>query len=240
MSALMELLATFEKDVVKVGVGFQKQLQTAIYGDENYLESDYITARLRQASEYFSPRIDALNSIVKQLSAVSPDSTDKKRRLDDITLRLRTITSTIIGALKICNEGFTTEKYHREKARLIAQESQGEGTSTKRSSRKNPTLNLKSDESSEKSKTTATISDITHQKLYDTLALWRLEEAREMKFPPYCVLSNRTLLALQDSLPRTTKELEKVVGMGKVKMKKYSDQLLDIINDYCFNNDIEP
>ena len=41
-----------------------------------------------------------------------------------------------------------------------------------------------------------------------------------------------------DVLPRTEKELLKINGMGKIRVKKYGDEILELIEDYCKENGI--
>ena len=42
-----------------------------------------------------------------------------------------------------------------------------------------------------------------------------------------------------ESLPVSKKELLKINGMGKVRVDKYGDAILDVIKSYCEENDIE-
>ncbi len=229
MSSLMDLLSTFEKDIVKVGDGFRQQLRVAILKSEDYLNDDYVKERLRLAAGYFTPRLDALRGIISQLQLVNPDSTEAKRRLVDMINRLREVSSTVLYAIKLCENGFTMEQYQSERARLVASASEAQGKSAK--SRQN--TDIKGDKKRGES------SDIEHQELYDTLVLWRRAEAQEIDKPAYCVLSNRTLVAIQEALPQNECELKRVVGMGNVKMGLYASQIVDIVTEYCFNKGIE-
>ncbi len=247
MSSLMELLGTFEKDIVKVGMGFQRELQNSIYSDDDYLTSEFIAERLRRASKYFVPRFEALERIVKQLDAVNPDSVEAKRRIGDVTTRLNEQVGVVCYGLRLCGEGFSVETFQKERARLLSKEvappqksvaARRETTGRKRKSREEMSYVMDEMEYQERTKTESQdpMGDIKHPELYQTLTAWRSEEARDMGKPAFCVLPNRTLLAIQDQLPKSEKALREVVGMGKIKMEKYSDQIIDIVKDYCFNN----
>ncbi len=225
-STLMELLGTFENSIVKVGASFQSQLKNAIFDDENYEESSFIAERLNKSSEYFTPRLEALRTILRQLEVINPDSAESRRRIKDFTSRLRGQITLTFNALELCNKGFSLVKYREARANILALESlDSEGKPTK----KEGTV-IKSE----------VPNDITHEELYNTLAAWRLEEAKELKVRAYQILTNRTLIHIQGELPTTTRELALIVGMGKVKMAKYSDQIVEIVKDYCFNNNIDP
>lgn len=56
----------------------------------------------------------------------------------------------------------------------------------------------------------------------------------------YQILNNRTLMHIQGELPTTIKELSLISGMGTVKMEKYADQIIEIVKEYCFSNNIDP
>ena len=53
------------------------------------------------------------------------------------------------------------------------------------------------------------------------------------------VLSQKSIQALTEELPRTKTALAKISGLGKVKIQQFGDQILDLINDHCERNGIE-
>ncbi len=226
-STLMDLLGTFENGVVKVGCSFQAQLKKMIYDDDNYEQSTLIAERLRKSSEYFSPRLESLRTILKQLEIINPDSVESRRRVRDFTSRLRSHITLVFSALELCGDRFSLVKYRQSRANILALESMD---SESKPSKKEGATQFKSE----------VPSDITHEELYATLAAWRLEESRELKVRAFQVLPNRTLMHIQGDLPTTMGELSQISGMGKVKMAKYSDQIIEIVKDYCFNNGIDP
>ncbi|MBW6461623.1 MAG: exodeoxyribonuclease V subunit gamma [DPANN group archaeon] len=61
------------------------------------------------------------------------------------------------------------------------------------------------------------------------LKSWRSSIAGEMEIPTYCVMHDRTLLEIAQSLPKTTFELEKIHGLGPAKIVKYGDDILQIV-----------
>ncbi len=236
IAALMELLTTFEKDIVKVGSSFQQQLRSTITNDENYETSDYLRSRLEQASHYFMPRFEALQQIVKQLHALNPDSAEAKRRIGNVTTQLEEMCSITNVAMELCRNGFSLEKFQRQRARIIAKESV---SSSKKGGEKGASKRAGNEERERvRRDSSSTITEIEHKELYEILVSWRTEEAKEIEKPNFCVLSNRTLIAIQSQLPKTERELKSIVGMGSVKMKRYADQILEIVKSYCFNNDI--
>ncbi|MFI3305040.1 MAG: AAA family ATPase [Rikenellaceae bacterium] len=228
--ALTNYLATFDATVAKVGESFTKQIGGAIHSSEDYSTDNYIVERLRRASEYFTPRIETLRPICKLLYTVEPDSAETKRRIREFTSRLDAQLTLLLKSMELCAKGFSMEQYQQAKAKMLALQSLSEEEQRAAKGAK------KSKESTPKR--TSVSNDIIHPELYDTLVAWRKEESDEMNKPAYVVLPNRTLIQIQATLPATAKELSEIVGMGKVKMERYSDQLIDIVNDYRFSSGI--
>ncbi len=227
---LMELLAEFDKSVVKVGTTFQSQLRMAIYGNDNYAEDKFIEERLRKAAEYFAPRLESLKVIASQLEQVNPDSAETKRRIVELTTRIKSQSKLLFISLELCATTFCIESYQEERAKLIAKESVESSEKRTESKKTQP----------KEKRSVKVDGDIVHQELYDTLAAWRLEEAREQKIAAFRILSHRTLINIQDALPTTEETLSEVSGIGKIMLKRYGDQIIEIVKEYCFSNSIEP
>jgi ATP-dependent DNA helicase UvrD/PcrA len=66
-----------------------------------------------------------------------------------------------------------------------------------------------------------------------TLALlkeWRRQEAAEQSLPAYCIFTDATLVALAESEPANQSELSKIPGVGSVKIAKYGEAVLAILD----------
>lgn len=68
--------------------------------------------------------------------------------------------------------------------------------------------------------------------LYERLRQMRLELAREIKRPAFCVLTDKTLHALAAHKPTTLEAFEQIYGIGKQKAEKYGDLFVTLINQY--------
>ena len=56
--------------------------------------------------------------------------------------------------------------------------------------------------------------------------------------PAFQIFTQETLYAMCDELPRTEKELLKIAGMGKIRVGKYGEEILEVIEKYCSENGI--
>jgi len=56
--------------------------------------------------------------------------------------------------------------------------------------------------------------------------------------PHYQIFTQASLLEICEKLPQNTQQLLSIKGMGKVRVKKYGEDILDIVKSYCKINDI--
>ena len=66
--------------------------------------------------------------------------------------------------------------------------------------------------------------------LYQALKKYRLEKSREESVKPYFIYSNNELNNLMTKMPSTLAELKKVQGFGEVKVNKYGEEILAILD----------
>src|SRR5690242_8824789 len=63
----------------------------------------------------------------------------------------------------------------------------------------------------------------------DRLRRWRLETARAAGMPAYVVFHDATLAAIASAMPATLAELMHVSGVGESKLRKYGDEVLEVL-----------
>jgi ribonuclease D len=62
--------------------------------------------------------------------------------------------------------------------------------------------------------------------------------AKSLGIAHFQIFTQETLYAICDALPRTEKELLAIVGMGKTRVSKYGEEILETIEEYCKINGI--
>ena len=80
---------------------------------------------------------------------------------------------------------------------------------------------------------------VTHIDLFEALRDLRSEFAFEEDVHHFQVFTQETLYELCEELPTTTRQLKKINGIGKVRLKRYGSAILDVIQSYCIANNIE-
>jgi hypothetical protein len=69
------------------------------------------------------------------------------------------------------------------------------------------------------------------QVLFDDLIAWRSETARAADVPQFVVCNDHTIFEICTEKPKTITELRQVQGMGDIKVAKFGEAILSIIND---------
>lgn len=83
---------------------------------------------------------------------------------------------------------------------------------------------------------TGSRKSLSHPSLY-----WQLKQLRDSissrrELPLYLVASSKTIEELVTYLPLTEEDLERINGFGKVKVKNYGSEFLELIRNYCEEN----
>jgi ATP-dependent exoDNAse (exonuclease V), alpha subunit - helicase superfamily I member len=86
---------------------------------------------------------------------------------------------------------------------------------------------------------TQSFSDVPNAELYEELKHWRNDICDRTDLPIYIVANQSTLKEIATYLPLTKKDLLLLSGFGKAKVDKYGDEILNFVENYCTNNDLQ-
>lgn len=96
--------------------------------------------------------------------------------------------------------------------------------------RKQLFMNLvKEEEPVKKAKMT---DDVAHPALFASLQILRREFADKQKIPAYMVFTDATLREMCHRLPQTPRQMNRINGVGEVKLEKYGEAFLQAISLY--------
>lgn len=68
--------------------------------------------------------------------------------------------------------------------------------------------------------------------LFETLRAWRLEEARRLEQPAYCIFWDSALKAIAQAKPGTIEEMRRIDRIGNGRIEKYGEALLEVIKAF--------
>ena len=198
--------------LMKVSNGFKNQLKAI--SEDNILpeNSSQIQERFLKAIDYFLN--NTKQNILVPLNAIT-FSTDNKAVKKDFTNQFDTLKEKLFEKLYVLQkmtEGFKVQTYLEVRAKAVLQKT----IVTKKkpvASKRDPILALKLRE------------------LRDEI---RIAES----IPAFQIFTQESLYAICDLLPRDQEQLLNIVGMGKTRVAKYGEEILDLVNTYCKENGI--
>jgi len=81
-------------------------------------------------------------------------------------------------------------------------------------------------------------AETEHPKLFETLRNLRAIISNSDNVPHFQVFTQHTLFEICELLPLNKKQLKTIHGMGKIRIEKYGDEILEIINEYADENNV--
>jgi len=198
--------------LMKISNGFKNQLNTLSEDDVLPENSSKIQERFIKAITYFLNTTK--NSIQKPLDTIT-FSTDNKAVKKDFSKQFDSLQEKLeekLFALQKMVKGFKVQEYLQVRANAVLQKTEPI-KKKKVASKRDPILALK-------------------------LRELRDDIAKSLEIAHFQIFTQETLYALCDELPRSEKELLKVVGMGKTRVTKYGEEILETIKVYCKENGI--
>lgn len=73
--------------------------------------------------------------------------------------------------------------------------------------------------------------NIDNEELIKKLKSFRIQASRAENYKPYFIFNDKQMMALIDKMPKNKDELRQVSGFGEIKVEKYGDHILKIINE---------
>ncbi len=86
----------------------------------------------------------------------------------------------------------------------------------------------------------AASADIAHPALLSQLRTWRARKAKENHLPAYCILSQKALHAIANTLPLTPDTLAATPYFGAKSFERYASELLALIRSYAASRSLLP
>ena len=215
-TSVTELQKTVVPEFTKVSMGFIHQVKGLLAENANAEENADLQERIKKASEYFYKFQE--EKILNALSNSSFDTDNKEsRKAVELALdHILEILNVKQKSFQICKFGFRVNDYLDVRAKA--------------------SIDVK--EKKKKEKTEFREVDTVHPELFALLKKWRYEESEERGVPPFQVGTNIMLQGIVNGLPSNEKQLKKIKGVGKVTMKMYGQEILEMVGQYMDEKDI--
>ncbi len=205
--------------VVTVGDKFRAQLGRMFDPSVLPVEDPRIRERIQKASAYFSQTVDRVLSDVKAGLHLETDNKELKKRLTNAQTNLMETLAEKQAGVGACSHGFSVDAYLRAVAHARA------------ASLPSPAKTAKAPAYSE--------ADIAHPELFQILKEWRARTAKEEGLAHFQVMHQKTLVQIVVHLPQDEQALLKLKGVGPKIMEKYGDAILEQVNAFRREKDIQ-
>ncbi len=173
--------------------------------------------RLIKAANWYSVELKNLCGYINSSNALTNDKENAKT-YDGLLKELFTTNSFKQAFLQAMQQGFSLSAYQKIKKEFIVT-----GFTV----------------SSNAKKSSGSFKHATHPKLYDELKDLRDEIVEQTGEQIYLIANAKTLDELATYLPQSKTELAQITGFGGAKIKNYGNAFLQIIIDYCRENNLE-
>ncbi len=214
-----KMSTSVKTDLIDVSEKFKVQLRNLTEANYDLEKNEPLQDRIKKGCAYFIDKAKLLVNNELQNISVTTDNKATRKSIDDAIERLRKEVVIKIACLNSSSTGFTIKDYQSAKAKASIEQPE---TKSKQ--------NLANESVSAK---------IKHPNLFRTLKSWRDDLASEYDIPHYMILPQKTMVELVTHLPSSLQALKKIKGIGKNIASKYGATILEKINKYKTDNNIE-
>lgn len=191
---------------------------SGIMKDEPVIENNTAAQkRISDAANHFEPKFLAYQKALQN----HPLVTEHKEAATIINEQLNQLALAIYSCvyyLQYCKQPFSVTTFLQHKLKFAL-----------------PKINITCYASGKKE----TYTDVANTELYNTLKRWRDMKVEEERVVIYMVANQATLKEIATYLPLNKKDLLQISGFGKAKVEKYSDEIIEAVEEYCSRNGIE-
>jgi len=206
-------------NLLKISTAFKNQIDELSNSVDN-LESDaMLQERIRKGIDYFTTFTNEKIKIPFEAVNFTTDNKQVKKNLNKQLDQLEGLISNKIYCLNGLIEKFSVAHYLELRAKAVLQKSE------------KPSRSLK------EKRTEITTSE--HPKLFEELRELRNILAHSENLSHFQIFTQKSLYEMCHYFPTTPKQLKTINGMGKVRVKKYGKEILEIIQKYINANGIK-
>ncbi|MBL7758191.1 MAG: HRDC domain-containing protein, partial [Chitinophagaceae bacterium] len=213
-SGLLEEIRTYKLTAEK----FLSQVSLLLRDNAVIENNDQLQQRVKAAAGYFRPLAETLKQKLQQHPLLT-EHRETATAVDEVLLETMTSWIKVIHGLQYCQSPFSITGYLKHKLNLSI-----------------PRIHITCYAANKKQ---TPVADIPNAALYFDLKNWRDKTCNEQDLPIYLVANNNSLKEISTYLPRSVQDLQLISGFGKAKSEKYGAEILEMVEDYCVEHDLE-
>lgn len=222
-----EAFEEYKTKITKVAHTFKTHYSNLIFTSEGEPNNELLRERIGSGAHYFLEQLEVICPPFIQAKKVQTDNKEVKKKITFLWKELDEALHIKKGTLHLVDqEGFSVTSYLRRKAFLTVAVS---GPTSKHSLETTQAALDKID----------VPLDVFHPELYRQIIVWRNFEAARIKSPVYKIIQQKAIMGIVNQLPTTLEELIHIPYFGKLGAKRHGKALLELINRYVEENDID-
>lgn len=202
----------FEKISGDAEIGKKFLIQVSrLLSEENVIEKNQpLQKRITAAAIHFDKLLHETLQLVERPKMES-EHTEPAKKISSSLIELHTLLSDVYDSLQYCMSDFVLQDYLKHKFDYKPQ--------VKR-------INIYASAGDE-------ANGADHEDLLKQLKHWRNDVCNKYDLPVYLVANQQTLSLVATQLPATESVLKSIKGFGAAKVKRYGEEILTIVREYC-------
>ncbi len=208
-----------KNELAEVGDKFQQQINRYLKKEPDADKNTELQQRLKKAAAYFCEKTTTILLEPLEQADWDIDNQAVKKQIHQRLAEIAEEAKTKQAAFEICREEFSVSEIMDARAKALV------NTGTSKSKKK-------------KARELESYTAIPHPELYNLLRSWRYGKSQELNQPAYMIFSQRSLVELVTYLPLRLAELKLINGLGKRKIDRFGEDIIDLIRAYCEENKI--
>lgn len=222
----------YKTNITKVGDTFRLQYTELVNATDDYVGDRQLQSRFISGARYFREKLEEIVFPLVSETKVQTDNKEIKKKITEALGVLRVALYVKKGTLLSTEEhGFSVSTYLKQKAILTITEENGEGRREKGEGKR--------ERGGQRADKIEVPTDILHPELYKQLIAWRNSEAAQAGVPVYTIIQQKAILGIVNLLPVDVPSLVRIPYFGKKGAEKYGDVLLNMVNNYVKENNVE-
>ncbi len=218
ISSLNKYASAAKTEIFDVAEKFHSQILSLLSQEPDVEKNALLNERIKKAIPYFIIKVQtSIGGFLQSGEEISSDNKEIRKSFSDSTKKLNNLYSSKVGCLEGCRDRFSVEAFLEARSKAAIE--------------KPATVKLTQPDT--------TSYENSHPALYQKIRHWRSQMASQLDCPEFMILHNKTIVEICTRLPFSINELKSVKGFGKRKLEEFGSQILDVIENYCIDSNIE-
>ncbi len=203
------------KQIISIGNKFSLELTDRLKDNVDAENNPVVQERLKKSADYFTTLLKKEIIEPYEQATFAVDNATIASQVSNRKIEITSVLNEKMAILQSLKDGFSVKKILDAKAKSLFD-------------KQNPKKKKEKD------------LHTNHPQLYRMLARWRTEKAADMGIPTYFVATQALLVEITNELPVEKNHLLSLPGMGKKRVMRYGENIMDIVVKYCESKGISP